>query len=467
MQILRRFPELIILTVLAFITRLWNLFHPAAVVFDEVYFKIYAGNYLNGAYYFDPHPPLGKLILGGWAWLTQQDVSILISTTDPAVVMRILPAIAGALIIPVFFIFLRQLGASRKVSALGAGLLLLDNALLVESRFILLDSMLVLFGLGAVSSYLAARKHQGRRRYLLIGLAALLAGLCVSIKWTGLTAIGIIGLVWLIEQLKNSRARADWKKWLVEGFTLVIVPILVYVSSFWIHFSLLPNTGQGNAFMSQKFQTTLIGSPTYDPNTQMSFVDKFVDLNHAMIQSEHSLQTATHPYGSKWSSWPLMLKPIYYWQGDVQPNGTQGHIYFLGNPFVWWGILVVIIAGCLASTQALHRLRPYRFALAFLVLAYFANLLPFIGIVRVMFLYHYLFALIFSLAFASILLGALADWHTDSKRPWQFSSTLSRNLYLGIVTIAIIGFLYFAPLSYGVPLTPQELGQHMWLPSWR
>src|SRR4249920_3172101 len=128
MKLIRRYPELLILTAAALATRLWGLFTPAAVVFDEVYFKVYAGDYLTGSYYFDPHPPLGKLLLGAWGWLSHQDPTVL-PASDPAVMLRVLPAVAGALIIPVFYLSPRQLGASRRISTLGAALLLLDNAL--------------------------------------------------------------------------------------------------------------------------------------------------------------------------------------------------------------------------------------------------------------------------------------------------------------------------------------------------
>ncbi len=464
MKTLRRYPELIILTLAALITRVWDLFTPAAVVFDEVYFKVYAGDYLTGSYYFDPHPPLGKLLLGAWAWLTHIDPAAL-TGNGPAVQLRVLPALAGALIIPVFYLFLRQLGASKRISTLGASLLLLDNALLVESRFILVDSILILFGLSAVTCFLAARKHTGRLRIALICASALLAGLAASTKWTGLTALGLIGLIWTIDQVRG--ATVSTSKRLVEGLLFIIIPLLVYLSVFWVHFSLLTKTGQGDAFMSPKFQSTLIGNPSYNPTTPMSFLDKFVDLNHAMVQSEASLKNATHPYSSKWYTWPLMLRPIYYWQGSTLPDGTQSNIYLLGNPVVWWGILAIIIAGLLASAKALRRLYPFRFALIILVTGYALNFLPFSRIVRIMFLYHYFFALIYSLAIAVIMLGALADWNTDGKTPWKFSNALSRNLYIGILVAASLCFIYFAPLSYGVPLSPAELARHMWLHSWR
>ena len=42
-----------------------------------------------------------------------------------------------------------------------------------------------------------------------------------------------------------------------------------------------------------------------------------------VVWYEKSVASATHPYASPWWSWPLMLRPIAYWQnfpkaGDVQ-----------------------------------------------------------------------------------------------------------------------------------------------------
>ena len=62
-------PELVVLTFLAAVTRLAAITHPRAIVFDEVYFRDAALRYLHGSYYFDLHPPLGKLLLAGWARL--------------------------------------------------------------------------------------------------------------------------------------------------------------------------------------------------------------------------------------------------------------------------------------------------------------------------------------------------------------------------------------------------------------
>jgi dolichyl-phosphate-mannose-protein mannosyltransferase len=458
MNLKRWRPELIGLIVAAFATRLWALFAPNAVVFDEVYFKGFAAHYMDGHYYFDIHPPLGKLLLGGFGHLIGLSSADMLNGT--ALGLRLLPAIAGALLVPLVWGILRRLGASRAFAFLGAFLILLDNALLVESRFILMDSMLLLFGLGAVYLYLIARDTQTNLRWLWLALAALSAGAAVSIKWTGLNALAVIGLVWLWDQ--HGR-KVSWRRKLSEIALFFIIPALIYVSVFWIHFQLLPKSGDGDAFMSTRFQATLTGNTDYNPSVHMSFIDKFVELNHEMYQANQTL-TATHPYGSHWYSWPLEQRPIYYWQGDTLDDGRQGNIYLLGNPAVWWGIWIAIFAGLSYAWIAKRKLRPATVsALALAGAAYFINLLPFVAVARVMFLYHYFFSLVFSLIFAVMLwndLATNAHGHTLS-RPRQ------QQVFGAILALVAITFLFFAPISYGSPLTPEGLQARMWLHTWR
>jgi dolichyl-phosphate-mannose-protein mannosyltransferase len=57
-----------LLTILAFIVRFYRIGHPDQVVFDEVHFGSFAGQYIRREYYFDVHPPLAKMLngLAGW-----------------------------------------------------------------------------------------------------------------------------------------------------------------------------------------------------------------------------------------------------------------------------------------------------------------------------------------------------------------------------------------------------------------
>jgi dolichyl-phosphate-mannose-protein mannosyltransferase len=451
-------PELMGLIVAAAITRFIYLFTPNAVVFDEVYFKAFAAHYLDGLYYFDIHPPLGKLILAGFASLQQLSPQAMLDGT--VTTLRILPALAGFLLVPLVWGILRRLGASRPFAFLGAFLVLLDNAILVESRFILMDSMLLLFGLGALYFYLRARDSQGWKYWAWLALSTLSAGASVSIKWTGLASLAIVGLLWLWDQPGR---KVSWLRRVGELALFAIIPLLIYSSVFYLHFRLLPSSGEGDAFMTQRFQATLKGSPSYSPGANMSFIDKFAELNKEMFRANQTL-TAGHPYGSHWYNWPLQQRPIYYWQGDVLSNNRQGHIYLLGNPVIWWGIWIAIIAGLAYVWITGHKLRPRTVAaLSLAGAAYFINLIPFMAVSRIMFLYHYFFCLFFSIIFAIMLWNDIA-MQAGQK---QLTDRTSRRAYAVVLALVLISFVFFLPISYGIPLTEAGLHARMWLPSWR
>lgn len=452
-------PELVGLVALAILTRLTAVTTPVSVVFDEVYFKNFAGHYLDGRYFFDIHPPLGKLLLAGWAKLLGLGAGSLLDT--PAVTLRFLPALAGIAIIPLFWAILRRFGVSRPFAFLGAAALLFDNALLVESRFILIDAFLMLFGLGALYAYQRARAANGRAHWLWLALAALSAGAAASTKWTGLTALALVVGFWLYDTWRHrphlGRVAAHAAIWFV-------LPVSLYLSAFWLHFQLLPASGDGDAFMSIRFQQTLQGSQYYVAGSHMSYWDKLIDVNREMYNSNKRL-TATHPYGSRWYTWPLEQRPVYYWQGAALPDGRQGNIYLLGNPIVWWGIVVAALSGLLVALQRGRRLRPAtRLALVVTASAYLMNFLPFVAVTRVMFLYHYFFSFIFSLAVVILVWNDLA---TDHAGHHPLSTRSQRWWFGGVLAVIVIAFVFFAPLSYGTLLSPAGLQARIWLPSWR
>jgi dolichyl-phosphate-mannose-protein mannosyltransferase len=454
-------PELIALIVAAAATRLWDLFNPVAVIFDEVYFKAFAGHYLDHHYFFDIHPPLVKLLLAGWAAILHIPAADLISKTTPTVGLRVLPAIAGILIIPLFWAMLRRFGASRPFAFLGAFALLVDNALIVESRIIVMDSLLLLFGLSSIYFYLIARRCATRWYWLWLTLAAIAGGAALSTKWTGATALGLVGLMWLVDV--GYRRMKLWRA-LGSLAILALVPLSIYVGVFWVHFQLLPQSGDGDAYMTPNFQATLTGSTYFNPSVHMSFMDKFIELNKEMFTANQTL-TATHPYGSRWYTWPLELRPIYYWEGQTQGDGRQGNIYLLGNPAVWWGVLIAGITGLVYARARRIKLRPATVgALSLLGVAYLVNFLPFVGVPRVMFLYHYFFSFIYSVAFVVLLWN---DLSADRNGQHQLESRASRAIYTVVIATMFVTFVYFIPLTYGTLLTPTGLFNHMWLKSWR
>ena len=444
------FPELPLLAALALLTRCWGLFYPRAVIWDEVHFERFAASYFSGRYYIDVHPPLGKLLLAGAARLLGVSAASL-AANEPAPLLRVLPAVAGALIIPVVYLILRELGAGRRVATLGAALLLVDNALLVESRLILTDSMLVLFGMLAVLFYLLARTRNGRSRGMLLVASALTAGMAASIKWTGLSALGLILLAWIAEAIL--RRRIGWVL-LREGLVFALVPLAIYAGSFAVHFALLDHSGPTDKWMSTRFQSTLQGNPAYVSGARAPFLRSFVELNRTMGAINAAWATDTNNGASPWYSWPIAKHSMGFWSTTRRGQEPERWIVLSANPIVWWGALLGMLAVALAAIQRRRELEQCRVALLFLAAGYALNFLPFAFIRRPMYLYHYFFALIFSAMIAALGVGALAGWTASGDaRPWSVTSRRSALLYCGILALAVAAFAYLAPMSYGWPLS--------------
>lgn len=424
--------------------------NPSSAVFDEVHFGKFISAYFTHEYYFDIHPPLGKLILAAWGklWGFRPGFSFANIGDDfpdnTYLALRFLPALAGALLPLVIYGVARRLNMGKPAAFLAGAFIALDNALLVQSRFILLDSFLLLFGFGAVYCYLTWRQKGGlgqSKWYLLA--AGVLGGMAMGIKWTGASFIGLIVILELF-RLWNSRRSLVMSHWSFVIVCLAVAPMVVYYSAFVVHFALLTKSGTGDAFMSKQFRHDLEGSTFQaDESIQsLPMFEKVAELNIEMYRSNQRL-TATHPYSSKWYSWPFMERTIFYWiKGDAR-------IYLQGNPVVWWASTAAV----LGTLWCILRARVVRAPSALLVLggAWVINLLPFVGIARVMFLYHYFIALVW----AVVMLAWFADKLKRPEKP-----------VLAAVGVALATFAFFAPLSYGLSMNESARTLRIWLTSW-
>lgn len=447
------------MTILALFTRLVSLGFPNVVVFDEVYFRNFAASYLNGSFFFDIHPPLVKLIFAGVAQFFGLSAVDVLNGESATVALRLLPALAGAALVPMIYVLARQYKFSRKLAALAAIFVLFDNALTVESRFVLMDSMLLLVGMMTLSAFVKLKSIDGNQRIKWIILAGILTGTLASIKWTGLAIVGLIGIYWIVQTIRTKKYR---RRSLREMVIVGVLALAVYAGTFAVSLGLLQHTGDGDDFMSLKFQSTLIGNPHYNAEARMSFWEKFVEINAQMFSSQQSLEHATHPYASRWYSWPFEVKPVYYWQGAIGADGKQGNIYLLGNPAVWWTAAVAVIVAAF-----IWLLRPKIFGkrrglIVFLLAGYLLNYIPFAFIERPMFLYHYLFALLFAILILITEIELLLKWIDD-----KYGEKVANRIYKTIIAVVVIGFLYFVPFTYGNAMLPADISGHQWLNSWR
>jgi len=447
---------LLIILLLSIATHFAFFGHPNETVFDEVHFGKFVSGYYTGEYYFDIHPPLGKLMIAGFAKIVDFRPEYNFTEIGKEfpdkkyLALRFLPALAGTLLPVVIFLLALQIGISR-IGAFAAGLLVVfDNALLTQSRLMLLDPFLLLFGFTSLLFYFRYRRQSGKKHSNILEnvgissnsnlvLMAIFAGLAISIKWTGLSFIALPILIEGVETLKNLRtgikpAIASFIP-VLKVASFFLISLAIYFSIFALHFALLPNPGSGDAFMKPNFR-------------ENNIVKNILDLNVEMYKSNQRL-SASHPYSSQWYTWPIMVRPIFYWVKDT------ARIYSFGNPIIWWtsatAVLVLIIRG-LTSLLRLNLNTLNTNIASFLLAGYTINMLPFIGVKRVMFLYHYLTALIFAI----LVLVYLIDKSKDR-----------RKIFTGLLIASAVAFLYFSPLTYGLPLSEKAYNTRVWFASWR
>ncbi|KAI8099175.1 glycosyltransferase family 39 protein [Halteromyces radiatus] len=266
---------LLVLLALALIVRLYKIDQPNEVVFDEVHFGGFAGQYINGTYYFDVHPPLAKMLIALSSQISgyqgEFDFGLIgnsYTSNVPFVQMRTVSAILGALLAPISYITLRDGGHSIQASLVTAIAVCFENSLVTNSRLILLDPYLLFFTAWSLMSWNKFFKYSNRpfssSWWIWLTMTGLGLGCTLSCKWVGLFIIATIGCstinqLWGIWGNLNVTKMRFLRHVLARTICLIILPMILYIGSFYIHFYLLPFSGPGDSMMSSHFQHSLIG----------------------------------------------------------------------------------------------------------------------------------------------------------------------------------------------------------------
>ncbi|OOF96214.1 glycosyltransferase family 39 protein [Aspergillus carbonarius ITEM 5010] len=263
------------LTALAIFTRMYNIGRSNIVTWDEAHFGKFGSHYLKREFYFDVHPPLGKMLVGLSGFLAGYNGSFEFKSGEqyPEDVnytfMRIFNAAFGAACVPLAYYTARELGFRKATVWLVSLMVLFENSYATISRFILLDSMLLCFTF--MTTLCWARFHRLQSAsfsiewFAWLFLTGVSIGCVCSVKWVGFFCTAIVGL-YTVEDLWNKFGDLKMPKVVVaKHFVarvvgLIIVPCVVYILSFYVHFWILENSGPGDAQMSSLFQANLKGT---------------------------------------------------------------------------------------------------------------------------------------------------------------------------------------------------------------
>ncbi|KAK0754017.1 glycosyltransferase family 39 protein [Schizothecium vesticola] len=336
------------ITAAAFLTRFWGISHPNEVVFDEVHFGKFASYYLQRTYFFDVHPPLGKLLFAFMGWLVGYDGHFhfdnigdnYIDNKVPYVAFRSLPAILGALTVSVVYLIMWESGYSLPACIIAAGLVLLDNAHIGQTRLILLDATLVFAMACSLLFYIKFYKlrHEpfSRKWWKWLILTGFALSCDMSVKYVGLFAFVAIGSaviidLWDLLDIKRpggALSLPDFgKHFAARAFGLIILPFLFYLFWFQVHFAILTRSGPGDDFMTPEFQETLSDNLMLSNAVTVNYYDS-ITLRHK------ETKTYLHSHADRY--------PLRYDDGRVSSQGQQVTGYPFNDTNNYWQILPVV-----------------------------------------------------------------------------------------------------------------------------
>jgi dolichyl-phosphate-mannose--protein O-mannosyl transferase len=439
---------LAVIGLIAAALRLVSLNRPTGLVFDEIFYAQDACWYVAGTeavcgitdLVSRAHPPLGKWLIGsGIAAFGYEPFG-----------WRIAVAVAG--IITVLLVYLlawrllrRTVGGTGLIigASAAAGLLALDFLHLVQSRIAMLDSLIVLFVVGAVTAVVLDRdRPRGAvpmrwweratlgRPWLLV--AGICLGAATAVKWSGAyVAPAVIGLAvaWAIRDQWRAESDAGWRSTLVRAIRrdaipvillLLVVPVAVYAASY-----------------AGRMPGTLIGLPW-----QAGTVWRGIwDHQRAMLDF-HTTLGGDHPYQSPPWAWPLLMRPVAYWFGEE--SGAYREILAMGNPVTWWPGMVALAALVVTwARSGWSLLRPEPVILA-AVASTFLPWLVLSGGRDQTFLWY----LLPTVPFVCIALGCFVAW------AWRSVGGRVAAAVLGLLVLA--SFAFYVPVLTALPLTPDD-----------
>ncbi len=490
-------------TLLGGVLRFWDLGRPHELVFDETYYVKQAysllqqgfegqwaedanplfeagdGSALRTSAEYVVHPPVGK-------WLIALGMH-LGGGFGSSTAWRLSAAVAGTLAVLMIARIGRRLLGSTALGTLAGLFLAVDGEAIVHSRTGLLDVYVMFFALAAFGALLldrdrARRRLAARTAAVLdsgaeLGLgprlgwrwwrfaAAVLLGLCIGTKWSGLYFLAVFGLLsvaWDATARRTVGVRrwhlaALWRDAVPAGLVMVLTAAATYLASWWSWFA------HPGAYLRQWAVEHPGEGVSWLPPALRSLWHFHTEMWHF-----HTTLTAEHAYAAHPLGWLIQWRPtsFYYPTSISTLTGDDAlaacgaekcsqAITSLGNPVIWWlGTLAVIVAVYRIATR-----RDWRGIAALSGIV--AGWLPWFQYTgRTIFTFY-------SIAFTPwvvLTLVHVLGLGLQSRDPVRRRRALTGTTAVVVVVLAVSAFFYPIWTAWVVPYDFWHV--HMWLRSW-
>ena len=378
-----------------------------SMYFDEIYHGRTGYEQLHKMpVYETTHPPLGKdLIMVGIA---------LFGMT--AFGWRFAGTLFGVLLVPLAWCFVRRLTRKPWAAATAGVLLALDFMRFSQSRLATIDvygTFFILLGAYCMVWYCQRVLTDGVNRALLpMALGGVAFGLGCAAKWTGIyagagLAVLYLGVLYARWQQKRPGFRAEFRTAAVGGVLFyVLLPLCLYIGSY------LPYWWRDPTFSLSDWWQCQVSMFSY-----------------------HATLKATHPFESRWYTWLLGLRPVWYYRNGYLPYGMKASIAGMAGPVIWLVGLAALVGLLWHQVSG----RGSRQGAGVLIL-YGTQLIPWMLVTRCTFLYHYFPSSMFCLAALALVLARMK--HVA----W------AKKIAAGLCVVALVLFVLYYPALSGLPI---------------
>ncbi len=464
---------------------------PQAMFWDENYHVPNAQKYVDGVMYMEPHPPLGKLLMavgevlfGGNEKVNKSkllETDYLTGDNAPPEMtykgFRWPSTVMMAVSVLFFFGIINCLTQRAWLAAAFTSMVIFDNALVIHSRAAHLDGIQLFFILAAlyyfartVTAFINHQKPIQLKHYAIIGL---LVGLGIAVKVTAAILVLLLAMLYLVDQWQNIKTW-NWQalaKRLATTVPAGVIPIAIaFFGVFYIHIGLGSQVHQDRTYKaSPEYLNQIRMGDSWSLKTfSLGMRDNWKFMSEYADGVPRLDECKADENGSYVMNWPLSSKTISYrWdKNTVDGKTVTQYKYLIGNPIVWLSVIAGIILssgliiGRFIYNNPIKDERLFYWICAFTGL-YICYMIAVLQIERVMYLYHYLIALMFGAINLALVFNYI---YRDEVIANNKHTIINASLFAALV-IAV--FAFFSPFTYGFGLTEDQFELRNWFSFWK
>ncbi|MBN2737402.1 MAG: phospholipid carrier-dependent glycosyltransferase [Spirochaetales bacterium] len=451
--------------------------------FDEQYHARTAWEHIHfWRHYETTHPPLGKLFIS---------LGVLIFGMTPFG-WRFAGNFFGILMVPLTYLLGREIFKKREYALISAFFMSFDFMHFTQSRIATIDTYGVFFIM--LMFYFMMRyynmdffKAKFSKTLVPLLMSGIACGLGAASKWTVIYAFPGLAIFFAIclgkrwrerkeynEIYQSSEIRRQEKDRLLIGQKLAGFnrAIIITIALCLVFFIVIPSL----IYFFSYTPLMMVKERGYD------FSLDYVWKQQTYMYNYHAGTKVTHSYSSTWPEWPLILKPMWYHNGEGNlPSGLNQRLWAMGSPAVWWigsiaglGLIILVIARAFRNLMKGHYKNRVRDpAATIIIIGMLTTYLPWIVSARTLtFIYHFfpvvpfiIFAIVYFIKYSREFLTPYYEKNKPTLYPAFLTSQAT--LLLGYFITLVVLFFMFYPIIAGTVTNKFYVKQFLqWLPRW-